>query len=200
VQKLLEYHDDQVSALEIGLSPGSDVSEIEQQVQNIVGSAFRVQDRYQQKEFFYKIMKSEKWAIFFILSFILIVASFNVIGSLTMLILDKKDDIATLRSLGINIPSLRKIFLLEGWMISLFGAIIGLALGGLVCWIQLRFQIIQLQGSGSFVIDAYPVAMKISDFIMIFFTVFAIGFVAAWYPVRFINRRFINRSEKLSLQ
>lgn len=200
VQKLLEYHNDQVSALEIGLSPGSDVGEIEQQVQNIVGSAFRVQDRYQQKEFFYKIMKSEKWAIFFILSFILIVASFNVIGSLTMLILDKKDDIATLRSLGINIPSLRRIFLLEGWMISLFGAIIGLALGGLVCWIQLRFQIVQLQGSGSFVIDAYPVAMKISDFIMIFFTVVGIGFFAAWYPVRFITRRFINRTEKLSLQ
>jgi len=200
VQNLLEYYDGQVSALEIGLLPGTGTDEVEQQVRTIVGPEFKVQNRYQQKEFFYKIMKSEKWAIFFILSFILVVASFNVIGSLTMLILDKKDDVATLRSLGITIPSLRSIFLLEGWMISLFGAIAGLLLGAVVCWIQLHFEVIQLQGSGSFVIDAYPVAMKISDFILIFFTVVGIGFLAAWYPVRFITRRFVNRSEKLSLQ
>jgi len=138
-------------------------------------------------------MRTEKWAIFFILTFILIVASFNVIGSLTMLIIEKKKDISVLRSLGTEMQQIRKIFLYEGWLISLTGAIIGLMLGILITWIQQRFGIIRLQGSGSFVIDTYPVKIVPGDFLLVLFTVIGIGYVAAWYPVRYISRKFLKQ-------
>lgn len=136
-------------------------------------------------------MKSEKWAVFFILSFILLIASFNVIGSLTMLIIDKKDDITTLRSLGASNTIISRIFLLEGWLITIVGAVFGLLLGWAMCWAQLKFGIIQLNQSGSFIIDAYPVAMKTIDFVAVFFTVMLIGLFAAWYPVQHITKKYL---------
>jgi lipoprotein-releasing system permease protein len=139
-------------------------------------------------------MKSEKWAIFFILTFILIIASFNIIGSLTMLILDKQDDINTLDSLGASVPLIKRIFLLEGWMISIIGAILGLVLGSLISWLQAEYGLIKLSGSGSFIIDAYPVVFQFLDVVKVFFTVVGIGFLAAWLPVRYIARRYrLNR-------
>lgn len=136
-------------------------------------------------------MKYEKWAIFFILSFILMVASFNIIGSLSMLIIEKKKDILTFQSLGADKSIIRKIFLNEGLMISSFGAIVGTILGVLICWVQLRFGIIKLSGSGSFIIDAYPVAIEYNDIIFAFFTVLAIGFFAAWYPVKLMVSKYL---------
>jgi lipoprotein-releasing system permease protein len=135
-------------------------------------------------------MRSEKWAIFFILSFILVIASFNIIGSLTMLILDKRKDINTLDSLGANANLVKRIFLLEGWMISISGAVIGLILGSLLSWLQAEYGLIKLSGSGTFIIDAYPVVFRWLDVIKVFFTVLAIGFLAAWLPVRYIARRY----------
>ena len=151
---------------------------------------FIVKNRYQQNEIFYKIMQSEKWAIFFILSFILIIASFNIIGSLTMLIIDKQKDISILRSIGASFKLSKKIFLIEGWLISIIGAIVGLILGLLICWLQIKFGLIRLQGSGSFIIEAYPVNMQVMDFITVFITVSGIGFIAAWIPARHISKKF----------
>ncbi len=180
------------TAIEVKLKNGVDINTVQLDVQKIFGSNFSVKNRFQQKEIFYKIMKYEKWAIFFILSFILMVASFNIIGSLSMLIIEKKKDIITFQSMGADNSVIRNIFLNEGLMISLFGAIVGTLLGVLVCWLQLRFGFIKLSGSGSFIIDAYPVMMKFSDIFYVFITVLAIGFFAAWYPVRYIVAKYLS--------
>ena len=189
---LLDYSYE-VNALELKLDPVYDPVEIQQDVKNIMGQDFDVKNRYEQEELLYKIMKTEKWAIFFILTFILIVASFNVIGSLTMLIIEKKKDISTLISMGTDLKRIRRIFLYEGWLISTLGAILGLIIGIFICWLQQTYGIIKLQGSGSFVIDAYPVQIVAFDFFLIFVTVLGIGYFAAWYPVRYITRKFILR-------
>jgi len=181
----------EVSAIELKLDPAFDFSSIQKRVKQIMGSSFDVKNRYEQEELLYRIMKTEKWAIYFILSFILVVASFNVIGSLTMLIIEKKKDISVLRSLGTDLVSIRKIFLFEGWAISVIGAFIGLVLGTFICWLQQTFGLIQLSGSGSFVLDAYPVQMIPVDFLMVLLTVIGIGYLAAWYPVRYITRKFL---------
>jgi lipoprotein-releasing system permease protein len=180
-----------VTAIELKLAPGADKEQTQKKIQQTLGTDYEVKNRYQQQKLFYKIMKSEKWAIFFILTFILIIASFNVIGSLTMLIIEKKKDMYTLRSMGANIKFIRKIFLLEGWMISAIGAVLGIILGAILCYIQETFGIIQLQGGQSFIIQAYPVDTQISDFIYVFITVLFIGFLAAWYPVRYITRKHL---------
>lgn len=184
-------YQDEISALEIKIKEGYEISKVQKEIAGILGDGFEVKDRYQQHEMFYKIMKSEKWSIFLILTFILIIASFNIIGSLTMLIIDKKDDISILRALGANVNIIRKIFLTEGWMISVVGAVIGLGLGWFVCWLQIEFEFVKLKGAGSFIIDAYPVKMMWNDFIAVFATVSIIGFIAAWYPVRYITKRYV---------
>ena len=185
---LLGYTNE-VSSIEIKIDPAYKTSMVQENIKELLGPDFSVKNRFEQQELLYKIMKSEKWAIFLILTFILVVASFNVIGSLTMLIIEKKKDIGILRSMGTSLSVLRRIFLFEGWMISLLGALAGLILGTLICWVQQHFSIIKLQGSGSFVIDAYPVSIEIPDLIWVFLTVLLIGYLAAWYPVRYITRR-----------
>lgn len=180
-----------VSAIEVKLKKGINQEEVQAQIQQIFGKAFTVKNRYQQQEIFYRIMNYEKWAIFFILSFILMVASFNIIGSLSMLIIEKKKDILTFQSLGADKTLIRRIFLHEGLMISLFGAFVGTILGIVICWVQLRFGIIRLSGSGSFIIDAYPVAIKFTDIVFSFLTVIAIGFFAAWYPVKLLVSKYL---------
>jgi lipoprotein-releasing system permease protein len=186
---LLQYPTE-VTAIALDIDEGKDQSATQEQIQSILGDTFKVQNRNEQNELFYRIMKSEKWAIFFILSFILIIASFNIIGSLTMLILDKRKDINTLDSLGASATLIKRIFLLEGWLISISGAVIGLILGSLLSWLQAEYGLIKLSGSGSFIIDAYPVVFQWLDVIKVFFTVLAIGFLAAWLPVRYIARRY----------
>ena len=191
-RELLDFTTE-VSALELKINPAFDNDEIQEKVKEIMGEDFDVKNRFEQEELLYKIMKTEKWAIFFILSFILIVASFNVIGSLTMLIIEKKKDILILRSMGAELKRIRSIFLYEGWMISVLGAIGGLVVGVFIIWLQKEFGLIKLQGSGSFVIDTYPVEIVLFDFILIFFTVIGIGYLAAWYPVRYITRKFVQQ-------
>ncbi len=186
---LLQY-DTEVSAIELKLRDDVDKALAQKEISEILGEEFNVKNRNQQNELFYRIMKSEKWAIFFILTFILIIASFNIIGSLTMLILDKKGDIDTLDSLGASTPLIKRIFLIEGWMISILGAVIGLILGSLISWLQAEFGLIKLSGSGSFIIDAYPVVFQPLDVVKVFFTVIGIGFLAAWIPVRYVARRY----------
>ncbi len=184
---LLEYTDEQTS-VEIALQKGTKTGDIQKQIQKIVGPKFKVENRFQQQETLYKLMKSEKLAVFFILAFILLIATFNVIGSLSMLIIEKTKDIGILWNLGANERLIRRIFLLEGLMVSTLGAFIGLLLGAAICWVQQQFGIVKLQVTGgSFLIDAYPVSMELIDFVLVFITVFLIGLAAVLFPVRNIR-------------
>jgi len=195
---LFDYKN-QVSSLEISLEDDANEKEIKKAITGILGDGYDLKNRYEQNEMFYKIMKSEKWAIFFILTFILIVASFNIVGSLTMLILDKKRDIHTFLSMGLSMQKLRKIFMIEGFLITSAGTVSGLLIGFIIAWVQQTFGIIKLQGSGSFVIDEYPVVIEFTDFVAVLFIVTAIGFFTAWYPTRFVTRRYFSEMRKRNI-
>jgi lipoprotein-releasing system permease protein len=159
----------------------------------LLGDDFLVQDRYEQQADTYRIMEIEKLISYLFLTFILMIACFNVIGSLSMLIIDKRDDVVTLRNLGASDRQIVRIFLFEGRMISFFGAFAGVVLGLLLCWLQQEYGLIALGSSGSFVVDAYPVSVHASDVLLIFITVLLIGFLSVWYPVRFLSKRLLNK-------
>jgi len=175
-----------LTSLELKIDEQAEVSQVKARVQQLLGGQFVVQDRYEQHEFLYRVMRSEKWSSFLILSFILVIASFNLLGSLTMIIIDKKDDIQILRSLGANKKLIRQIFLFQGWLVSFSGAIGGLVLGVALVWAQTRFELLKLPGDGSFALSAYPVELQLIDVSATFLIVLLIGFFAAWYPVRSI--------------
>lgn len=179
------------SSVELGLHPSSNVKKVQKQIQAILGEGFQVKNKYQQHDLIYKTMESEKWAAYLILVFILIIASFNILGSLSMLIIDKKEDIYILRSMGATSKTIRRIFLYEGWLISVVGAVIGSILGVFICWIQIKYGIITLPGAGSFVVSAYPVRVIFSDIILVVGVVLLIGFLASWYPIKFISQKYL---------
>jgi len=183
--------ENQVSAIELSLAKDANHKKIQREVENILGSSFHVKNKYQQHDLIYKTMKSEKWAAYLILVFILIIASFNILGSLSMLIIDKKEDIMILRSMGASSKLIRRIFLFEGWLISVVGAILGSLLGMFVSWLQIKYGFVTFPGGGSFIISAYPVQIIYTDILFILSVVLLIGFVAAWYPVKFISRKYL---------
>ena len=174
-----------VSALELRLKPGSNFESVKARMQQVAGKKYKVLDRFEQQSDTFKIMKVEKLMAYIFLTFILIVACFNIIGSLSMLIIDKKDDVVTLRNLGASDKQIRRIFLFEGRLISVFGAIFGILLGLLLCWLQQQYGFVKMGSSdGTFVVNAYPVSVHYSDVLLIFLTVIATGWLAVWYPVR----------------
>ncbi|MEK6615856.1 MAG: FtsX-like permease family protein [Bacteroidota bacterium] len=182
----------ELSAIEIGLKKGTDKEKSKEEIVRLLRSArndgaFEVKTRYEQNEVLFKTINSEKWWTFLILAFILVIATFNVIGSLTMLIIEKKKDIQTLLFLGADKNLIRKIFMREGLMITITGAVSGLLLGLLLCWIQLKFKLVPF--SEGFVVDAYPVKVMPMDLALVFTTVMLIGFFAAWYPVRIFTKK-----------
>ena len=182
-----------VSSLELRLKPGSDFEAVKKEMQKIAGDDFYVKDRFEQQDETFKIMKIEKLIAYVFLTFILIVACFNIIGSLSMLIIDKKDDVVTLRNLGASDLVITRIFLFEGRLISVLGAVIGISVGLLLCWLQQTYGLVKLgSSSGSFVINAYPVSVHPEDILIIFVTVIAVGFLAVWYPVRYFSRRLLS--------
>lgn len=140
-------------------------------------------------------MKSEKLVIYAILSFILLIASFNVIGSITMLIIEKKHDMAVLQALGLKISNTRKIFMIEGMLITIIGAIAGLMVGLIICWLQMQYHLIKLGDAAYFVIDYYPVEVRIIDIAMVFLIVTGIGLFASWYPVRILTGKYFKIKE-----
>jgi len=181
-----------LSSLELRLKDGSDLTSVKKQMRRIAGPRFRVLDRYEQQADTFRIMQIEKLLAYIFLTFILIVASFNIIGSLSMLIIDKKDDVATLRNLGADDRQIRQIFLLEGRMIAALGAIAGIALGLLLCWLQQTFGLVGMGAeSGMFVVNAYPVSVHYSDVLIVFLTVIAVSWLAVWQPVRYISRKIL---------
>ncbi len=180
---------EQVSSVELGLTAGTDSKKLQKEVEKILGSRFHVKNKYQQHDLIYKTMESEKWSAYLILVFILIIASFNILSSLSMLIIDKKEDIMIFKSMGASSQTIGQIFLFEGWLISIVGAIIGTFLGIVICWSQITFEIVPLPNNGSFVISAYPVRIVFTDILLILTVVLLIGFTASWYPVKFISRK-----------
>jgi len=185
---LFEYGDTEVSSVEIGLGEQVDVKSVKAQISEVLGKAYKVQDRYEQQESYFNIMRIEKWITFLILAFIVLIASFNIIGSLSMLIIDKSADIIILRNLGADLPLIKMIFLIEGWLISILGAVIGLVLGAGLAFIQEKIGIFKL-GPG-FIIENYPSVTQFSDIILVFLTVTLMGFLAAWYPAKYIKIKY----------
>lgn len=181
-----------LTALSLRLKPGSDLDKVKAQIKEKVGSEMVVKDRFEQQEDTFRIMKIEKLIAYIFLTFILAVACFNIIGSLSMLIIDKRDDVKTLRNLGADDKLITRIFLMEGRMISTIGAVVGIALGLALCWAQQTFSIVGLgKSSGSFVVDAYPVSVHPWDIVLVFFTVIIVGYTAVWYPVRYFAKRLL---------
>ncbi|MBO1363053.1 ABC transporter permease [Prevotella sp. A2931] len=187
--RLLFNQDGMLSSLELRLKDGSDFEAVKNEMKQIAGTKYKVLDRFEQQADTFKIMQIEKFMAYIFLTFILIVACFNIIGSLSMLIIDKKKDVVTLRNLGADDRQIKRIFLFEGRMISALGALLGIGLGLLLCWLQQTYGLVKMgERSGSFIVNAYPVSVHYTDVVFIFITVMAVGWIAVWYPVRYFTR------------
>ncbi len=187
--RLLFDQDGMLSSLELRLKNGSDFEAVKREMKEIAGTKYKVLDRFEQQADTFKIMQIEKFMAYIFLTFILIVACFNIIGSLSMLIIDKKKDVETLRCLGADDRQIKRIFLFEGRMISALGALLGIGVGLLLCWLQQTYGLVKMgERSGSFIINAYPVSVHYTDVLFVFITVMAVGWIAVWYPVRYFTR------------
>lgn len=174
-----------ITQVEVKLREGANVSRVKRELARLLGSKFIVRDRYEQQEDVFRIMRIEKLIAYLFLTFILLVASFNVIGSLSMLLIDKEKDIRTLYNLGAKPSDVRRIFILEGNLISLLGALFGIAIGVALCWAQQHYGLIAMgQSEGAFIVEAYPVVVKVWDLLLILFTVVIVSALVVWYPVR----------------
>jgi len=187
VQTLFDK-ENQISSVELKLKNDANWKKVKAELSNILGKNFVVKTRYELNELVYKTNETEKWITFLILSFILVIASFNIIGSLTMLILDKKEDVWILKTMGANNKLIQQLFFAEGMLINLLGAFCGMILGTLLCWIQMEFGLLRLNGG---IVDFYPIEMKWIDFLSIFSIVFFIGVIASWFPVRMLTRKYL---------
>lgn len=188
LSNLLEYND-KASNVELFLAPKADVVKIKKEVKSLLGDGFIVKDQQEQQETLYKIMRSEKWAVYVILTFILILATFNVVGSLSMLMIDKRKDTEILKAIGADNQLIQKIFLNEGLLISVAGGVIGLLLGIVVVLLQQRYGFVKFGGGGNYIVDAYPVMLKLKDVLLIFVTIFVVGCTSAFLTVRHALRK-----------
>lgn len=183
---------DRISSLNIKIKPGYSLTSAKSQLESIAGDDLDILTQEEQQEDVYRIMKIEKLMAYIFLTFILLVACFNIIGSLSMLIIDKKDNVITLRSLGANDKLISQIFLIEGWMISTIGAVFGIIIGLLLCWLQKEYGLVALgKSSGTFVVDAYPVSIHATDILVIFATVIIVGYLSVMYPVRYLSKKLV---------
>ncbi|ULQ51148.1 FtsX-like permease family protein [Flavihumibacter fluvii] len=183
LKRMMQMGPDEYSGLEISLKKVSEESRIQDDLQNILGKNYTIQTRYQQNQGLYSIMQLEKWVIYGVLCLILVVAAFTMIGSLTMLVLEKQKDIQVLKAMGATNGRVQSIFISEGFLLAAIGAVTGTILALLICWAQVTFKLVMLEG-GSFVIDYYPVKFLFSDFLLVFCTVLIVAFLAAWFPAR----------------
>ncbi|SEW20674.1 FtsX-like permease family protein [Chitinophaga arvensicola] len=183
LRNLLQLGADEMSSLEIGIRSGVNDKQLKARLEQLLGSRYKVQTRYEQNQSLYAIMQTEKWAVYVILSFIMIIAAFNMIGSLYMLVIEKQKDITILKAMGARKSLIMRIFLAEGLIIAGIGTLLGFGLGISFCLLQQRFGIIKLEGT-SFLVDAYPVSMHAADFGLVFVTIMIIGVAASWYPAR----------------
>lgn len=186
-RRLLEYGEKEVTALLIQLSPNASARQAERDIQSLLGKDYNVLNRYEQQADFFRILRVEKLLTTLLLVFILLIASFNIIGSLSMLIIDKQSDIQTLSHLGANQQTIRRVFLFEGWMISTLGAICGLVVGLIICLLQEHLGLLKLGNGAEYVVSAYPVAVQATDILIVTIVVLSLGFIAAWIPARRIK-------------
>ena len=194
-RNLFQY-DTEVSSVELKLTPDANINKVQEEIARLLGEDFLVLNRYEQQADTYRIMEVEKLISYLFLTFILLIACFNVIGSLSMLIIDKRADVVTLRNLGANDETIKRIFLLEGCLISFLGALIGVVLGVALCLVQQEFGLISLGGgdsAGAFVVDAYPVNVQLTDVLLVLLTVLVISFLSVQYPVRYLSRRLLEK-------
>ena len=181
-----------LTSLELRLKDGSNLNATKRQMRKIAGEKYQVLDRFEQQADTFRIMQIEKFIAYIFLTFILVVACFNIIGSLSMLMIDKKDDVVTLHNLGADNQQIKKIFLLEGRLIAILGAVVGIVLGLLLCWLQQTFGLVGMGSqSGMFVVNAYPVSVHYIDVLLVFLTVIAVSWLAVWYPVHYISKKIL---------
>lgn len=181
---LFGYSDNEVTAVELHLQPSASVKSTKKKIQQILGDDFFVADRYEQQADFYKILRVEKVLTIILLSFILLIAALNIVGSLSMLMLEKRDDMQVLHSMGANQKEIRNIFVFEGWLVSLIGALAGLVTGVIICYLQMEYGLLKLGNGTNYIISAYPVAIKLTDIILVSVIVVVLGFVSAFIPAR----------------
>lgn len=179
----------EVTSIELRLKAGADTDAVQRRIESVLGDRYLVQNRYEQQADVFRIMEVEKLISYFFLTFIVIIACFNIISTLSMLIMDKRDDVSTLRGLGASNRLIRHIFIAEGWLISLVGAVAGIALGIVLCLLQQRFGLISM--GSNFIVDAYPVSVHLSDLIIVALTVILVGFLSVLWPVRYICRKLL---------
>ena len=190
-QKLFDRQG-RVSSVELKLKDGANADKVKQQLQAQLGERFKVEDRYEQQNDVFRVMRVEKLISYLFLSFILLVACFNIIGSLSMLMIDKRQDIQTLKSLGATDAQICTIFRLEGHIISFAGALLGLVLGTVLCGIQQEYGLVSMGSSeGTFIVEAYPVSVYLTDILLVLVTVLAVGWLAIWYPVRYLSKKIL---------
>ena len=190
-QRLFD-REDKVSSVELKLKDGVKTDKAKEQLQALIGERFKVEDRYEQQSDVFRVMRVEKLISYLFLSFILLVACFNIIGSLSMLMIDKRQDIQTLRSLGATDAQICTIFRLEGHIISLAGALLGLVLGAVLCWVQQEYGLVSMGDSeGSFIVESYPVSVYLTDILLVLVTVLAVGWLSIWYPVRYLSNKLL---------
>lgn len=188
----LFFRQGEITSLSLRLHKGYDIEATKHEVQKILGEKYVVKDRFEQQEDTFRIMQIEKMLAYVFLTFILVIACFNIIGSLSMLIIDKKDDVKTLRNLGASDSLIQRIFFIEGSLISVVGAIIGTGIGLLLCLLQQEFGLVKMgSSSGSFIVDAYPLSVHYSDVAIVFITVIVIGFLSVFYPVKYLTKRLL---------
>ncbi|PUZ27768.1 lipoprotein-releasing system permease protein [Chitinophaga costaii] len=190
LRRLLSMQPGQMSALEISIRPHASDRDVQKSLQLMLGNKFVVQTRFEQNQSLFAIMQTEKWVVYLILSFVLVIAAFNMIGSLSMLVIEKQKDVTILKAMGANDPLILRIFLAEGLLIAGFGALIGFILGFTICVLQQRYGILKLGGT-SFLVDSFPVSMHFQDFLLILMTILGIGLAASWYPARRAARQSI---------
>jgi lipoprotein-releasing system permease protein len=183
LKKMLSMQPDEYGSVEVAVKDQSDVDETQEQLERLFGDKYLVETRYEQNKSLFAVMKFERWAIYGILTMMMIVASFTMIGALTMLVLEKQKDIQVLKAMGADNSRIRRIFLTEGVMLAAIGSVSGVLLATLICWLQVRYKLIAIEG-GTFLIDYYPVEMNPFDSVLVLFTVMIIGFGASWFPAR----------------
>lgn len=185
-----------VTMVELSVNDVDKIDDVKADLKKLLGDRYKVLDRYEQQADTFKIMEVEKLLSYIFLTFILLIACFNIIGSLSMLIIDKREDIKTLYNLGASNRDISRVFLLEGWLISISGAVLGIIIGVALCLLQQHYGFLKFGSSaGQYIVDAYPVSVKVVDLVVVFFTVVVIGFLAVWYPVKHFSKKQLKSSE-----
>lgn len=188
-RELLNY-ENEITSLNIKLLPNASVKRVKRNMQNILGDGFLVEDRYEQQRESYRMLQIEKWVTFLILAFILLIAVFNVVGSLSMLIVEKKDDIKSLTNMGASKTMIANIFMYEGWLITFIGIVAGIVVGLILCILQQQFGFIRLSDTpGAYIIDSYPVIVKLTDIFVVFAVVSLIGLITVLYPINNLRKK-----------